>query len=129
MIGRQDERNEGTFGLLSATCLPTDSLSISLTHDFRPDSDGTTQSGVDKCFLAGNSSMSLFANAGYVHDSDSWDAAFGLQICFGDTRRAEVSRGVGRGLAGRGLRGINTTQLFFNAASRQTQAYNDSLVA
>ncbi|MBR9766382.1 MAG: hypothetical protein GYB53_23435 [Rhodobacteraceae bacterium] len=126
LIGQQYELNEGTFGMLSASYVPTDDLSISLTHSFQPDSDGTTTIGIDKRFLAGNSSMSLFANAGYVHDTDSWDTSAGVRIYFGDTRRAEVSRGSNRFRgAGGGVRGLSTTQMFLSMASKQVKKYND----
>lgn len=128
VIGQQYGLNEGTFGSVTATYLPTDDLSIWLGYEFQPDSDGMTRVGIDKRFLVGGSSMSLFADAGYVHETESWSSNFGMRIYFGDTRRAEVSRGPGTPRERTFGRGFNPGRLFFRAAARQTQYFNDSLV-
>ncbi len=127
-VGHQFNFLKGAFGGISVTAYPLDDLSLGIEHSFGTRTDGTTSLSLEKRFGAGRTSYSLYSNAGYVHDTESWSIEGGFRIYFGNSSRRDF---VTRGFSGsRSMSRMMTSQFrtFMQAAAKQTQTYNETVV-
>lgn len=127
-FGQQYDFQEGTFGGIAITAFPFEDLSVGIEHSFDSVTDGTTSLSLEKRFGSASNSYSLYTNAGYVHDTEKWSVEAGFRIYFGNSSRRDfVSRGFsGSAVSPRMM--PNQFRNFMQAAAKQTQVYNDTVV-